>query len=323
MSDFDQKDQKVNTQINTAIQQFVSLTLPAPYLLGEKTLEDIQARIKKLHDLKNTDEIINSLSAILQQALNKEQTIAYVNSIATVYELIKPVTLKYLQQSNKVLPYASIIENLLLHMAAYFAQTDCFSMYGKDISYSDSSSEILLYPSIQPLRYTNMRTIDSYFPPSPPKQRVLPLKNLSEFLRTDPLFKDILGYEGLVLIERKTIENKKPIESFRNKILKALHLDQDFEFLMKQVKETTHPGVLYFQIPSHVGRIYFDNQYFIRFEREPQVKIPAQTFSNFYYGFVLDLLNYIHEVQIEANSAYKTLSSIDKAFSNSQNRTRG
>jgi hypothetical protein len=295
VSEFNQKDQRVNTQINTAIQQFISLTLPAPYLIDEKTLEGIQARVKKLNKLDNINEIIDSLTVILQKTLNKEQTKVYIDSISIVYELLKPVTSDYLQQSDKVLPYASILNKLLIHMADYFAQTDCFSMYGKDISYSDDTNKTLLYPSTRTLRYSAL----DFIPLAPPKQHVLPLKHLSDFLRTDPLFKDILGSEGLILIERKTKIDKKPIESTGNKILKALSLP------MKQMEETTYLGVLYFQIPSHVGRIYLKDRYFISFEHEPKVKLPAQTFSIFYYGFVLDLLYYIHMFQMEASSAHK------------------
>ncbi|MBV6403122.1 MAG: hypothetical protein CNIPEHKO_03450 [Anaerolineales bacterium] len=311
MSTFNQKNQKVKEQYNVVVQLSESLLSVAN--LDEKALSNIRNLFKvesnKKVDLSQTHDLVNSLVAFLEQEIGKQQTDLYLESIARVNELVLPVISESLNLYHDVLPYASIVDNLLSQMAEYFEQTDCFSIYGHLESYEESYQVSLPDPSSDLLTYNKNKY--PIFVSPPPKRHVLPLENVSNLLKTDLFFKTKIGFD--ILFERRVKEYSKPTEHFFNKLLTAL----SFEPLFKTHEEKS-VGVLYCRIPGSLRRIYLFDKYFIRLDYESQSKISVQTYTNLFYGLILDLLNYIYKLKLEADLGQKTLNSANKVLGESQ-----
>jgi len=312
MSTFDQKNQKVKEQYNIVVQLSGSLLSFAS--LDEKTLSNIRNLSKgesnKKVDLNQSNDLVNSLIAFLEQEIGKQQTDLYLESIARVNELVLPIISESLKVYHDVLPYASIIDSLLSQLAEYFEQTDCFSIYGHWENYEAPHQASSPEP-IDLLTYNRNKYPIIILPP--PKRHVLPLEHVSKLLKTDPFFESKLGSEGYILFERRVEEYSRPTEHIINKLFNAL----SFEPLYK-THEEKGVGVLYCRIPGSLRRIYLFDKYFIDLDNESKSKISVQTYTNLFYGLILDLLHYVYKLKLEADLGQKTLNSANKVLGESQ-----
>lgn len=319
MSTFDQKKQKVKEQYNINIFAQLSESLLSVANPDEKTLSNIRNLSKSLSNKKvafnKTHDLVNSLIAVLEQEIGSQQTDLYLESIAKVNEIVLPIISESLKLYHDVLPYASILDSLLSQLAEYFEQTDCFSIYGHWESYEKPyqiSSPISSTDTFPELLTYNKNKYPIIIGP-PPKRHVLPLEYVTKLLKTDLFFESKLGSEGYILFERRIEEYSKPTEHFFNKLLSALYLEPFYK-----THEEKNIGVLYCRIPGSLRQIYLFDKYFIDLDNESKSKISVQTYTNLFYGLILDLLNYIYKLKLEADLGQKTLNSANKVLGESQ-----
>jgi hypothetical protein len=313
-----------------AIKQFFNIMflISPPSNLDEDALRGIRIRLNEYIDKydrsSNADEIIGSLFDLLRKSLGPASSASYIRKLVTIGEVIGPIVSQYERPTGLVLPYASIINDLLTRLVDYFQQHDCFVLYGQNMEYTyDKPTWVFDSAPIATERDSEGGNVLLYSPfaqgrlvPTREERtcRVIPLTYLSTLLQRDSILGKIIGRESTLWIERTEISRSKQVEvsSFWNMVKKIFGEEPE----TATIKETSYIGTLFFQIPRFFGQISFTENYFVTPEGIDKLRVHPVTFSNILCGISLDLLDYARRLQGEADKGHQGLFAINELIKN-------